>query len=474
MTNIVLGNISSFVNDSTAVTQYNANNALITTAFSDALSKTGEAPNTMSAVLDMNNYNIVNLPSPATINSPVRLVDVINPSVALTVPPVGTSGSTVPLLNGVNTWSGTQNFSTTANFQVPITVNNTSTTFGTGAITSNLTTPGAQGFYLQQASTGGTFGIGTALNFLVCVESMTASPTSSFLTPWSFIHDVNGGNGGRSSLVVTTTLASSSTWSGVVGSTNAFVVPILSSMVVAMNAGSASFVTPAGQYFGFNAQVILQSGATFASDAVGAEIDCEIFAGASVNHATCLRLAMGNAVRANTIETMLEFVSYSTVPGTLGCTNIIAIGAIAGGGSPVRGDGGSTILTTVGMSTNTIANGIDLSGVNVISGFAFKSPNFFVTGGGVISSGAIVANGAIAGTSTVTAKSTTSTPSGGAGALSYTMGNAGTAIYYGAGAPSGVLTAAQGSIYIRTDGGASTGLYLNKDGGTTWGAVTSS
>lgn len=108
MTNIILGNISSFVNDSTAVTQYNSNNALITTAFSDALSKSGETPNTMSAVLDMNNFNIVNLPSPATINSPVRLVDVINPSVALTVPPVGTSGSTVPLLNGVNTWSAPQ------------------------------------------------------------------------------------------------------------------------------------------------------------------------------------------------------------------------------------------------------------------------------------------------------------------------------------------------------------------------------
>jgi hypothetical protein len=113
MTNIVLGNISSFVNDSTAVTQYNANNALITTAFSDALSKSGESPNTMSAVLDMNNYNIINLPSPATINSPVRLVDVINPSVALTVPPVGTSGSTVPLLNGNNTWSGTNTFNST-------------------------------------------------------------------------------------------------------------------------------------------------------------------------------------------------------------------------------------------------------------------------------------------------------------------------------------------------------------------------
>lgn len=153
MTNIVLGNIASFVNDSTAATQYNANNALITTAFSDALSKSGEQPNTMSAVLDMNNYNIINLPSPATINSPARLVDVVsNPTIS--VPTVGTSGSTVPLLNGINTWSGTQTFSTGTVFTSTITSSGTNSwngnncfgnTTSTWPVTYNIASP--QGNY---------------------------------------------------------------------------------------------------------------------------------------------------------------------------------------------------------------------------------------------------------------------------------------------------------------------------------------
>lgn len=44
-------------------------------------------------------------------------------------------------------------------------------------------------------------------------------------------------------------------------------------------------------------------------------------------------------------------------------------------------------------------------------------------------------------------------------------------LYAGAGAPT--LSAAQGSLYLRTDGSStSTRAYINSDGGTTWVAVT--
>lgn len=111
--NITLAPVTSFTNDSSAVATVNANNVLIENALVNVLDRFGSSPNSMQAVLDMNSFNIVNLPAPATVNSPVRLVDVINPSIALTVPPVGTSGSTVPLLNGINTWSGVQSFGPT-------------------------------------------------------------------------------------------------------------------------------------------------------------------------------------------------------------------------------------------------------------------------------------------------------------------------------------------------------------------------
>lgn len=44
-------------------------------------------------------------------------------------------------------------------------------------------------------------------------------------------------------------------------------------------------------------------------------------------------------------------------------------------------------------------------------------------------------------------------------------------IYSGAGAPA--ISAAQGSLYLRTDGsGTGDRAYINTDGGTTWTALT--
>jgi hypothetical protein len=48
---------------------------------------------------------------------------------------------------------------------------------------------------------------------------------------------------------------------------------------------------------------------------------------------------------------------------------------------------------------------------------------------------------------------------------------AGLGIYIGSGAPT--VSAAQGSLYLRTDGSStSTRLYVNSSGSTTWVAVT--
>jgi hypothetical protein len=69
------------------------------------------------------------------------------------------------------------------------------------------------------------------------------------------------------------------------------------------------------------------------------------------------------------------------------------------------------------------------------------------------------------------------TPAGGvssgtiAARTALTFGSSFVGIYIGSGAPT--LTAAQGSLYIRTDNGANTSLYVNRDAGTTWAAVTS-
>jgi hypothetical protein len=73
----------------------------------------------------------------------------------------------------------------------------------------------------------------------------------------------------------------------------------------------------------------------------------------------------------------------------------------------------------------------------------------------------------------ITVKGDTATPAGGSTAARLLFGTtAGFGIYYGSGAPT--VSAAAGSLYIRTDNaGANLRLYSNTTGSTTWAAITS-
>lgn len=103
------------LNNTSILGQSNSNFTTIQNALPDALSRSGTSPNQMLSALDMNQNQIFNLPPPATTNSPARLLDVVsNPTI--TVPAVGTSGGTVPLLNTNVTWSGTVNFNNSVQF----------------------------------------------------------------------------------------------------------------------------------------------------------------------------------------------------------------------------------------------------------------------------------------------------------------------------------------------------------------------
>lgn len=111
------------LNNTSILAQSNVNFGIIETAFESALSTAaGAFPNQMNTNLDMNANQILNLPPPASINSPARLVDVTSPATIASVPPVGTSGAVVPLLNGNNTWSGTNTFNQALTFNSAINV----------------------------------------------------------------------------------------------------------------------------------------------------------------------------------------------------------------------------------------------------------------------------------------------------------------------------------------------------------------
>jgi hypothetical protein len=76
LTKVVLTTPASFVSDASAVAQETVNNAALTAAIENTLSRDGTGPNTMLADFDMNSKRILNLPVPLTGLEPVRLVDV--------------------------------------------------------------------------------------------------------------------------------------------------------------------------------------------------------------------------------------------------------------------------------------------------------------------------------------------------------------------------------------------------------------
>jgi hypothetical protein len=78
----------------------------------------------------------------------------------------------------------------------------------------------------------------------------------------------------------------------------------------------------------------------------------------------------------------------------------------------------------------------------------------------------------ISNTGQITLQSSVATPAGGSTTLRLVFGStAGFGIYVGSGVPT--VSAAQGSIYLRSDGSStSTRLYVNTNGSTTWTNVT--
>lgn len=81
-----------------------------------------------------------------------------------------------------------------------------------------------------------------------------------------------------------------------------------------------------------------------------------------------------------------------------------------------------------------------------------------------------VSGASISATGNITADSATAPAAGGMAAF-LASSTAGLGIYVGSGAPT--ISAAQGSLYLRTDGSStSTRAYINTDGATTWTAIT--
>ena len=168
----------------------------------------------------------------------------------------------------------------------------------------------------------------------------------------------------------------------------------------------------------------------------------------------------------NTVNVAATTASSSTTTGAL----IVAGGVGIAGNLYVGGDIFGNVSVTDLSLGNVSASGFvsatgNVTGGNVRTG-GLISATGNVTGGNVISSGVVSSSG------NIRLLAATSVPAGGtagAGLLMSSTTNLG--VFFGSGAPT--LSAAQGSLYLRTDGSTTaTRMYVNTTGSTTWTAVT--
>jgi hypothetical protein len=126
---------------------------------------------------------------------------------------------------------------------------------------------------------------------------------------------------------------------------------------------------------------------------------------------------------------------------------------------------GGNIIGIVAAGSNTITTSGNITGGNILTG-GLVSATANVTGGNIQTGGQVSATG------NALFLSSTAVPVGGtagAGIMMSSTTNLG--VFFGSGAPT--IAAAQGSLYLRTDGtSTSTRLYVNTTGSTTWTNVT--
>jgi len=144
------------------------------------------------------------------------------------------------------------------------------------------------------------------------------------------------------------------------------------------------------------------------------------------------------------------------------------IGIIAAGSNTITTSGnisGGNIIGIVAAGSNTITTTGNITGGNILtSGQVSATAN--VTGGNIKTGGQVSATG------NALFLASTAVPVGGtAGAGIMMSSTSQLGIFFGSGAPT--LAAAQGSLYLRTDGtSTSTRLYVNTTGSTSWTNVT--
>ena len=187
-------------------------------------------------------------------------------------------------------------------------------------------------------------------------------------------------------------------------------------------------------------------------------------------------LTSGNITGGNLLTSGIVSTASNITGGNITVVNVIATPTIVT--NNIRSDDSSFVTIADGLN---VEQGLEVTG-NIIGGNILGGANVNatthtgttvsvtgnITGGNVLSSAVISAVGA------ATILSGTAIPVGGTVGAGYKMSSTtNLGIFFGSGAPT--LNAAQGSLYLRTDGTTTiTRMYVNTDGAATWTNVVTS
>ena len=313
----------------------------------------------------------------------------------------GTSGHTVPFLDGSNTWSAAQTFSVNPVFPsqsanvVFAAPNGSSGAPSFRALVAQDSGAGVVQYDLSRNSTAnnasiafsfsgssfsasgtagttcggtGTFNFPCLQNYNITGDTVNSS-TAGALDGWQFTHSFGGSNvqGARQSVdIISTFTAATSASNG-----NRNYVPLATYMQV--NAGDGGTAgTPKGSWFGANH--VVRGVATYASSVAGQENDVGIFG------TTYWRLGYSAVSFPGTEGTNLDAAYELGAASGANATNWVnALFLSNAHGLPPLSTGGCVICTD--GSANTIAQGIDLH-TYTINGYFLRSANFSVDGSG--------------------------------------------------------------------------------------------
>ena len=160
-------------------------------------------------------------------------------------------------------------------------------------------------------------------------------------------------------------------------------------------------------------------------------------------------------------------VNSVTATGNIVGGNVNTAGLISATGNITGGNilGGANVNATTHTGT-TVSVSANITGGNVLFGTGVVSGTGNVTGGNVLSGALVSAVGA------ATILSGTAIPAGGTTGAGYKLSStANLGVFFGSGVPT--LSAAKGSLYLRTDGSTTNDrMYVNTNGSTVWTAVT--